>query len=79
MKNYLSLLEYMQKKGKSLASQQALNCYLVVDKVEHAKNVADIADQATDKKLKKLVKVALHRGLTEEEQISRSFDEFEDD
>lgn len=67
MKNYLSLLEYMQKKGKSLASQQALNCYLIVDKEEHAQNVADIADQATDKKLKKLVKVALHRKLTEEE------------
>ena len=75
MKNYLSLLEYMQKRGRSVSSQHQVTSYLVVDKAEYAENVADIADAAEDKRLKKLVRVALKRPLTEQESLILSFDE----
>lgn len=51
--------------------------YLVVDKAEYAENVADIADSAEDKRLKKLVRVALKRKLSEQESLMLSFDESE--
>lgn len=66
MKNYLSLLAYVNKKRLSQANLQS---FLVVDRPEYAENVDKIREGATDDRLKAQVQVLLKRDLTDQESL----------
>eukprot|EP00347_Sterkiella_histriomuscorum_P008809 403343668 len=70
MKNYLTFLEYLQKKKFIQAN---IDAYLIVDKKEYLMNIEKIKNESKDEKLKNQMLVLFKKQLSDSEQLLRTF------